>query len=174
MKAEHTTKCAIAHFSLSRLSDPLYNINMKKETVASITTPIGEGGIGVIQVSGPDSLEIVSTVFKGKKLKDLRSAESKRLYYGDIYSSGSIVDEVIVNVHREQDSFTGEDLVEVNCHGGILAVKKTLECVVSAGAKEVHWRELAGLSLSNNKIDLIQEEALLQLPRANSQLVFKV
>ena len=147
---------------------------MKKETVASITTPIGEGGIGVIQVSGPDSLEIVSTVFKGKKLKDLRSAESKRLYYGDIYSSGSIVDEVIVNVHREQDSFTGEDLVEVNCHGGILAVKKTLECVVSAGAKEVHWRELAGLSLSNNKIDLIQEEALLKIPGAKTKLGVKV
>ncbi len=57
---------------------------MKNETIASISTPIGEGGIGVIQVSGPDSLRIVSTVFKGKKLKDLRNAESKRIYYGDI------------------------------------------------------------------------------------------
>jgi tRNA modification GTPase len=116
---------------------------MKKETIASITTPIGEGGIGVILVSGSNSLEIVNRVFKGKKLKDLRNAESKRLYYGDICSNGSTVDEVIVNVLRKQDSFTGEDLVEVNCHGGILAVKKILECVVSAGAKEVHWEELA-------------------------------
>ena len=147
---------------------------MKKETIASITTPIGEGGIGVIQVSGPDSLEIVNAVFKGKKLKDLRSAESKRLYYGDIYSNGSTVDEVIVNVLREQDSFTGEDLVEVNCHGGILAVKKTLESVVSAGAKEVHWKELAGRPLSNNKIDLIQEEALLEIPVAKTKLGVKV
>ena len=147
---------------------------MKKETIASITTPIGEGGIGVIQVSGPDSLEIVNAVFKGKKLKDLRKAESKRLYYGDIYSNGSTVDEVIVNVLRQQDSFTGEDLVEVNCHGGILAVKKTLECVVSAGAKEAHWEELASRSLSNNKIDRIQEEALLEIPRANTKLGVKV
>ncbi|MGR3292886.1 MAG: GTPase [Candidatus Scalindua sp.] len=147
---------------------------MKKETIASITTPIGEGGIGVIQVSGPDSLEIVNAVFKGKKLKDLRKAESKRLYYGDIYSNGSTVDEVIVNVLRKQDSFTGEDLVEVNCHGGILAVKKTLECVVSAGAKEVHWEELASRSLSNNRIDRIQEEALLEIPRAKTKLGVKV
>jgi tRNA modification GTPase len=147
---------------------------MKKETIASITTPIGEGGIGVIQVSGPDSLEIVNAVFKGKRLRDLRKAESKRLYYGDIYSNGSTVDEVIVNVLREQDSFTGEDLVEVNCHGGILAVKKTLECVVSAGAKEAHWEELASRSLSNNTIDRIQEEALLEIPGAKTKLGIKV
>ncbi len=159
---------------MSRFSDPLYNINVKKETIASITTPIGEGGIGVIHVSGPDSLEIVNAVFKGKKLKDLRKAESKKLYYGDIHSNSSTVDEVIVNVLREQDSFTGEDMVEVNCHGGILAVKKTLECVVSAGAMEVHWKELAARPLSNKKIDLIQEEALLGIPKAKTKLGVKV
>jgi tRNA modification GTPase len=147
---------------------------MKKETIASITTPIGEGGIGVIHVSGQNSLEIVNAVFKGKKLKDLRNAESKRIYYGDICSNGSTVDEVIVNVLREEDSFTGEDLVEVNCHGGILAVKKTLECVVSAGAKEVYWEELAGRSLINSKIDRIQEEALLEIPKAKTKLGVKV
>ncbi|MBS1258834.1 MAG: tRNA modification GTPase MnmE [Candidatus Scalindua arabica] len=150
------------------------NNMMKNKTIASITTPIGEGGIGVIQVSGPDSLRIVNTVFKGKKLKNLRNAESKRLYYGDICSNGSPVDEVIVNVLREQDSFTGEDLVEVNCHGGIRAVKKTLECVVAAGAKEVHWKELANRSLTNNKIDLIQGEALLEIPKAKTRLGAKV
>ena len=147
---------------------------MKKETIAAITTPIGEGGIGVIQVSGPDSLEIVNAVFKGKRLRDLRKAESKRLYYGDIYSNGSPVDEVIINVLREQDSFTGEDLVEVNCHGGILAVKKTLECVVTAGAKEVHWEKLAGRPFINSKIDRIQEEALLEIPKAKTKLGVKV
>ena len=147
---------------------------MKNETIASISTPIGEGGIGVIQVSGPDSLTIVNTIFKGKKQKDLRNAESNRLYYGDIYSNGSAVDEVIVNVLRKEDSFTGEDLVEVNCHGGILAVKKTLECIVSAGAKETHWEELASHSQSNNKIDLIQKEALLEIPRAKTKLGVKI
>ena len=75
---------------------------------------------------------------------------------------------------REQDSFTGENLVEVNCHGGILAVKKILECVVSAGAKEVHWEELVNRPLSNNKIDLVQEEALLKTPGAKTKLGVKV
>ncbi len=164
----------LKHFSFSRFSGSSYNNNMKKETIASITTPIGEGGIGVIQVSGPDSLEIVNVVFKGKKLKDLRNAESKRLYYGDICSNGSTVDEVIVNVLKKQDSFTGENLVEINCHGGILAVKKILECVVTAGAKEARWEELAGRPLANNKIDLMQKEALLEIPEAKTKLAVKV
>lgn len=146
---------------------------MEKETIASITTPIGEGGIGVVQVSGPKSLEIVSSVFKGKKREELRNAESKRLYYGDIHLNGTTVDEVIVSVLRKQDSFTGEDLVEVNCHGGIRAVKKTLECMVSAGAKSVHWKELAGRSFINNKIDLIREDALIEIPNAKTRLCVK-
>jgi tRNA modification GTPase len=147
---------------------------MNKETIASITTPVGEGGIGIIQVSGPDSLEIVNAVFRGKKNKDLRNAESKRLYYGEIHLNGTAVDEVIVNVLRKEDSFTGEDLVEVNCHGGIRAVKKTLECIVSTGAKEAHWKELANRSFINDKIDLIQKEALLEIPQAKTRLGVKV
>ncbi len=147
---------------------------MNKKTIASITTPIGEGGIGVIQVSGPNSLEIVNAVFRGKKDKDLRNAESKRLYYGEIHLNGTAVDEVIVNVLRKEDSFTGDDLVEVNCHGGIRAVKKTLECIVSAGAKETHWEELTNRSFINDKIDLIQKEALLEIPQAKTRLGVKV
>jgi tRNA modification GTPase len=147
---------------------------MNKETIASITTPVGEGGIGIIQVSGPDSLEIVNAVFRGKKNKDLRNAESKRLYYGEIHLNGTAVDEVIVNVLRKEDSFTGEDLVEVNCHGGIRAVKKTLECIVFTGAKEAHWKELTNRSFINGKIDLIQKEALLEIPQAKTRLGVKV
>ena len=125
-------------------------------------------------MSGPRSLEIVNSVFRRKKNKDLRNAESKRLYYGEIHLNGTAVDEVIVNVLRKEDSFTGEDLVEVNCHGGIQAVKKTLECIVSAGAKETHWKELANRSFTNDKIDLIQKEALLEIPQAKTKLGVKV
>lgn len=147
---------------------------INNETIATITTPIGEGGIGVIQVSGHRSLEIVDSVFKSKKNKNLRNAESRRLYYGEICVNGTTVDEVIVNVLLGKDSFTGEDLVEVNCHGGILAVKKTLECIVTAGAKEVDWKELANRSLINDKIDLIQKEAFLEIPQAKTRLGVKV
>jgi tRNA modification GTPase len=147
---------------------------MNKDTIASITTPIGEGGIGIIQVSGPKALDIVNAVFRGKKNKDLRNAESKRLYYGEIHLNGTAVDEVILNVVRKEDSLTGEDLVEVNCHGGIRAVKKTLECIVSKGAKEAHWQELTNRSFINEKIDLIQKEALLEIPQAKTRLAVKV
>lgn len=147
---------------------------MSRETIATITTPIGEGGISVIQVSGPHSLLIVNAVFRGKKQKDLRNAVSKRLYYGEIYENGNTIDEVIVNVLRKKDSFTGEDLVEVNCHGGILAVKKTLECIVSAGAKKAHWVELTRCALTNSQIDLIQKEALIEIPQAKTRLGAKI
>ncbi|MDR4497536.1 MAG: GTP-binding protein [Candidatus Scalindua sp.] len=147
---------------------------MSRETIASIVTPLGEGGIGVIEVSGPRSLEIVNAVFRGKNKRDLRTAESKSLHYGKIYLNERIVDEVIIHILRKKDSFTGEDLVEVNCHGGIQAVKKTLECIVFAGAKKVNWQELADRSYLNDKIDLIQKEAYREIPQAKTRLSAKV
>ncbi|MDR4503780.1 MAG: 50S ribosome-binding GTPase [Candidatus Scalindua sp.] len=147
---------------------------MNGETIASIVTPIGEGGIGVVQVSGPRSREIVNAVFRGKRNGDLRTAQSKSLHYGKIYMDERPVDEVIVNILRKEDSYTGEDLVEVNCHGGIQAVKKTLECILSAGAREAHWEELTERSYMNGKIDLIQKEAYREIPQAKTKLSAKV
>ena len=147
---------------------------MSRETIASIVTPLGEGGIGVIEVSGPRSLEIVNAVYRGKNKRDLRTAESKSLHYGKIYLNERIVDEVIIHILRKKDSFTGEDLVEVNCHGGIQAVKKSLECIVFAGAKEAHWQELADRSYLNDRIDLIQKEAYREIPQAKTRLSAKV
>lgn len=145
-----------------------------KKTIASIVTPIGEGGIGVVQVSGPRSREIVNTVYRGKRDGDLRTAQSKSLHYGKIYLNGRPVDEVIVHILRKEDSYTGEELVEVNCHGGIQAVKKTLECILFAGAQEAHWEELTERSYMNGKIDLIQQEAYREIPQAKTKLSAKV
>lgn len=147
---------------------------MDKETIASIITPIGEGGIGVVLVSGGRALEIVNSIFNGKRIKDLKDAESKRLYYGEICENGITIDEVIVNILRKKDSFTGEDLVEINGHGGIQAVKKVLKCVISAGAKEVSQDGLSNRSFINGKIDLIQEEAIREIPQAKTKLCAKV
>ncbi|GJQ57714.1 MAG: GTP-binding protein [Candidatus Scalindua sp. AMX11] len=147
---------------------------MNRETIASIVTPIGEGGIGVVQVSGPRSREIVNTVFRGKRSVDLRTVPSRTLHYGKIYMHERAVDEVIVNTLREEDSYTGEDLVEVNCHGGIQAVKKTLECMLSAGAQEADWEALTERARMNGKIDLIQAEAYGEIPQAKTRLSAKV
>ncbi len=147
---------------------------MSRETIASIVTPIGEGGIGVVQVSGPRSREIVNSVFRGKRSVDLVTAQSKSLHYGKIYLNERLVDEVIVHILWEEDSYTGEDLVEVNCHGGIQAVKKTLECILFSGAKEVHWDEFTERSYLNGKIDLIQREAYREIPQAKTKLSAKI
>ena len=114
----------------------------KDKAIVSIVTPLGEGGIGKIIVSGADTLSVVNKVFKGKGIADLREAASQKLYYGHIYDKGQRIDEVIVNIIKQGDSFTGEDVVEVNCHGGIRVVMRIYECLQSLGAEGVEWDSL--------------------------------
>ena len=146
----------------------------KHKTIVSIVTPLGEGGIGKIIVSGPDALNIVNKVFQGKGIADLREAASQKLYYGHIYDKGERIDEVILNVVQQKDSFTGEDAVEVNCHGGIRVVMRIYECLQSSGAEGVGWDSLLSQSFKNDKMDFIQKEALLELVHARTKLGVKV
>ena len=144
------------------------------KTIAAIVTPLGEGGIGKIIVSGADALSVVNKVFKGKGIADLREAASQKLYYGHIYDKGQRIDEVIVNIIKQGDSFTGEDVVEVNCHGGIRVVMRIYECLQSLGAEGVEWDSLLQQSLENDKIDFVQKEALQELVKARTKLGIKV
>ncbi len=147
---------------------------LKHKTIASIVTPLGEGGIGKVIVSGPDSLGIVNTVFEGKGIADLREAASQKLYYGHITDKGQRIDEVILNVMKRGDSFTGEEVVEVNCHGGIRVLMRIYECLQSAGAEGVGWDSLLLQSFENDKIDFIQKEALQEVIKARTKLGVKV
>lgn len=149
---------------------------MKKEqkTIVSIVTPFGEGGIGKIIVSGPDALSIVNTVFQGKGIADLREAASHRLYYGHIHHRGQRIDEVILHIMKQRDSFTGNDGVEVNCHGGIRVLMSIYECLESTGAEGAPWNSLLSQSLDNNKIDIVQKEALQEIVQARTKLGVKV
>ena len=144
------------------------------KTIAAIVTPLGEGGIGKIIVSGADALSVVDKVFKGKGIADLREAASHKLYYGHIYDKGESVDEVIINVVRQKDSFTGEDVVEINCHGGIRVVLRIYELLQSSGAEGVDWDSLLQQSFENDKIDFVQKEALQELVQARTKLGVKV
>jgi len=146
----------------------------KDKAIVSIVTPLGEGGIGKIIVSGADTLSVVNKVFKGKGIADLREAASQKLYYGHIYDKGQRIDEVIVNIIKQGDSFTGEDVVEVNCHGGIRVVMRIYECLQSLGAEGVEWDSLLQQSLENDKIDFVQKEALQELVKARTKLGIKV
>ncbi len=152
---------------------------MRNDTIAAITTPLGEGGIGVIQVSGPDALETVGRVFRGKKGgEDIRGASSGELFYGIVTAAGGAastpIDEAIVCVWRSEDSLTGEDLVEINCHGGPRAVRNTLDTVIEAGAREAGWAEFLGRGLRNNRMDCVRVEAQAALIRAKTRLSARV
>ncbi len=149
-------------------------MNIKHKTIASIVTPLGEGGIGKVIVSGPNSLSIGNKVFEGKGIADLREAASQKLYYGHITDKGQRIDEVILNVMKRGDSFTGEDVVEVNCHGGIRVLMRIYECLQSAGAEGVGWDSLLLQSFENDKMDFIRKEALQEVIKARTKLGVKV
>lgn len=149
-------------------------VNEHKSTIASIVTPPGEGGIGKIIVSGSDALGIVNKTFQGKGVADLRDAASHKLYYGSINEKGQRIDEVIVGVMRQEDSLTGEDVVEVNCHGGVRVLMRVYECLQTAGAKGAAWDSLLLQSCKNEKMDFVRKEALQGIVQAQTRLGAKV
>ncbi len=144
-----------------------------RQTIASIVTPRGEGGIGKIIVSGADALGIVNKVFRCKGIADLHSAGSQRLYYGVIHDGGRRIDEVIINVLKRGDSLTGEDVVEVNCHGGVRVLAMVYELLLSNGAAGAGWDALLLQSLENGTLDFIQKEALQEVVNARTRLGVK-
>jgi tRNA modification GTPase len=146
----------------------------ERKTSAAIVTPLGEGGIGKIIVTGPDALSIVNKIFQGRGITDLRKAPSNKLYYGHIHDRGQRIDEVILNIIKEDDSFTGEDTVEINCHGGIRVLMRICECLQSLDAGCHSWDSLLSQSFENDKIDLIQKEALQEIVHAQTKLGVKV
>ncbi|HHT9141190.1 MAG TPA: tRNA modification GTPase [Candidatus Tripitaka californicus] len=155
------------------------------DTIALIATPLGEGGIGVVQVSGPQALEMAGKLFRSRRATsasggllpeiDLTKAQSGSLFYGTIHDSEGLIDEVLVSIWRANGGPTGGGLVEINCHGGIMAVQKTLEAFLKMGARKGKWKELLdGVAPVQEGLDLIQREALLLLPRAKTRLSVKM
>ncbi len=159
---------------MEKIQEQKTDTSTRKKTLVSVVTPFGEGGIGKIIVSGPNSLSIVNKVFQGKGITDLHEAKSRKLYYGYIFDKGQRIDEVIVHVIRQGDSFTGEYTVEINCHGGIRVVMRIYECLQSFGAEGVEWNSLIGQSFENDKMDFIQKEALQEITKVRTKLGAKV
>lgn len=143
-------------------------------TSASIITPPGEGGISVILLSGPRARAIANKVFRGKRTRDLHSVPSGKIHYGHIIDDGEVLDEVIIRVVSEEKSPTGEEIVEINCHGGILPSRKVLEALAKRGAELKEGQELASISTGKRKIDSIETKAFELLLRAKSRLAAKV
>lgn len=142
---------------------------MNNKTVAAISTAQGEGGIGVIRVSGDNSINIVDKIFKsvsGKKLVDLKGYTA---LFGKIISNNEVVDEAVVLVFKAPHSYTGENVVEISCHGGIYITKQVLRTVIDAGAKPAMAGEFTKRAFLNGKIDLAEAESVMDIISAKSK-----
>lgn len=140
-----------------------------KDTIAAIATPVGVGGIGIIRVSGPLSEEIAHLLFKSRKQAD--KLMTHRLYHGDIISpgTGAILDEVMISLMRGPHSYTGEDILEINCHGGPLILQTVLSEIIKAGARPAEPGEFTRRAFLNNRLDLSQAEAVADVIMAKTE-----
>jgi len=145
------------------------------QTIAALSTPPGESGIAVVRASGADALDILRRVFVTATGTPPREWEHRRLYHGCIVDgAGDPIDEVMVAVMRGPESYTGEDVIEVSCHGNTLVVSRILECLYGAGARAAEAGEFTRRAFLNGKMVLIQAEAMADLIHARSDLQRRV
>ena len=136
------------------------------DTIAAISTTLGVGAISIIRVSGSDAIKIVNSIFKGK---DLKRVESHTISYGHIKDGDNLLDEVLVSVMKSPKTFTTEDIVEINCHGGIATTNKVLEAVLKNGARLAEPGEFTKRAFLNGRIDLSQAESTMDLINAKTE-----
>ena len=142
------------------------------ETIAAISTPPGEGAIALVRISGPAAVSIAEKIFRGKKRPSRFASHIQ--YFGDIVTeSGGLIDEVMMSIHRAPASYTGEDIVEISCHGGTLVTAKVLEACLHAGARGARPGEFTERAFLNGKMDLTQAEAVIDLIRARTDLALR-
>ncbi|HEY6011093.1 MAG TPA: tRNA uridine-5-carboxymethylaminomethyl(34) synthesis GTPase MnmE, partial [Nitrospirota bacterium] len=143
-----------------------------QDTICAVSTPPGEGGIGIIRVSGSDALAISSRVFRPQRDMDVLSAASHSLYYGHVVDPGTseVVDEVLVTIMRAPASYTREDVVEINCHGGMLPLWRTMKLLLGAGARQAEPGEFTKRAFLNGRIDLAQAEAVMDVISARTEM----
>jgi len=145
------------------------NIPIKDETIAAISTPLGEGGIGIVRMSGPLSEPIAQKLFKPKKTPS--SLISHHFHYGEIINpiNGHPVDEVLLVLMKSPKTYTREDIVEIHCHGGYFIVQKILELVLAQGARMALPGEFTKRAFLNGRIDLTQAESVIDLIKAKTR-----
>ncbi|HDB5297644.1 TPA: tRNA uridine-5-carboxymethylaminomethyl(34) synthesis GTPase MnmE [Staphylococcus aureus] len=147
---------------------------MDLDTITSISTPMGEGAIGIVRLSGPQAVEIADKLYKGKHL--LNDVPSHTINYGHIIDpeSKEVVEEIMVSVLRAPKTFTREDIIEINCHGGILTINRVLELTMTYGARMAEPGEFTKRAFLNGRIDLSQAEAVMDFIRSKTDRASKV
>lgn len=142
------------------------NSIIQKSAIAAIATPVGEGGIAVIRVSGKDAISVVNKAFQGR---DLTTLDSHTVHFGKIIDKNKLpVDEVLVTLFHSPKSYTGEETIEISCHGGVLVTQKVLETILSLGVKAAEAGEFTQRAFLNGKLDLDQAEAVADIIHAKS------
>jgi|SRR5690625_1435165 len=147
---------------------------MDTDTITAISTPVGEGAISIVRLSGPDAINITAKIFRG--VNNLHNVKSHTMNYGNIIdpNTNDIAEEVLVSVMRAPKTYTKEDIVEINCHGGMVAVNRVLEIVLSEGARLAEPGEFTKRAFLNGRIDLSQAEAVMDLIRAKTDEAMSV
>ncbi len=146
------------------------------DTIAAISTPIGEGGIGIVRLSGRESLAIAKKIFKPKRSGfDIEKAPSHTIYFGHaVDEQGEVIDEVLVSVFRAPQSYTTEHMVEISAHGSMVSLKQILNLAIHYGARHAEAGEFTKRAFLNGRIDLAQAEAVLDMIRAKTDRALKV
>ncbi|MDT9026558.1 MULTISPECIES: tRNA uridine-5-carboxymethylaminomethyl(34) synthesis GTPase MnmE [Rossellomorea] len=149
---------------------------MEFDTIAAISTPMGEGAIAIVRLSGDQAFDIGDKVFKGMKGNSMKDFASHTIHYGHIIDPDTeqVVEEVMVSVMRGPKTFTREDIIEINCHGGLVSVNKVLQLVLKNGARLAEPGEFTKRAFLNGRIDLSQAEAVMDLIRAKTDRAMNV
>lgn len=147
---------------------------MKTDTIAAIATGMSNSGIGIVRISGPEAVETAEKVYRSKNgKKRLSEQKTHTVHYGYIYDDGEMIDEVMVLIMRGPNSFTAEDTVEIDCHGGMLVIKKILEAVLKNGARAAEPGEFTKRAFLNGRIDLTKAEAVMDLIQSENEYALK-
>lgn len=137
------------------------------ENICAIATPYGVGAISIIRCSGPNAIDLVNNIFKGK---DLTQVASHTINYGHIIDNGNIVDEVLCNVYRAPHSFDGENMVEINCHGGIFVTNQVLKTLLNNGFRLAENGEFSKRAFLNKKLDLTEAESIMDIISSQNEI----
>ncbi len=146
----------------------------KTETIAAISTAMNSSGIGIIRISGEDAIDIISRIFRpANASKNISEVKSHTVHYGHIMNGDSVVDEVLVIIMRAPHTYTREDTVEIDCHGGIYVLNRVLELVIRSGARTAEPGEFTKRAFINGRIDLSQAEAVIDIINAENDYALK-
>lgn len=143
-------------------------------TIAAISTAMSASGIGIVRISGENAMDVIAKIYRSKNgKKDIRTVVSHTIHYGFIYDGEEVVDEVLVMIMRGPHTYTGEDTVEIDCHGGVYAMKKVLETVLKNGAVIAEPGEFTKRAFLNGRLDLSQAEAVMDVIQAKNSMALK-